>query len=127
MGYDVRITRAPKVWYENEGHHITRDEWLSLVSSDHELRPATRQDVNYSEGLILWSGAKFERWFSWENGNISTKNPNAAMLAKIVALAERLGARVQGDDGETYLPDGRILQADGTYDPDRDWRKSLGG
>jgi hypothetical protein len=122
MGYDVHITRAPEFYGANDGYEIPEAEWLAVVAADPELRPATRDDVYYSEGLILWSGANFERWLLWGGGNISTKNPNAGILAKMVALAEQLNARVQGDDWGVYLPDGRILQHDGTFVPDVDWR-----
>jgi hypothetical protein len=48
-------------------------------------------------------------WFDFSHGNIVVKNPDAAILRKMCEVAAALGARVQGDEGETYRPDGRIL------------------
>jgi len=31
------------------------------------------------------------------------KNPDEAILSKMCAIAEKIGARVQGDEGEYYL------------------------
>ena len=56
-------------------------------------------------------------------GDIETKNPDAPVIQKMILIAESLNARVQGDDGEVYLPDGKI-ERDGqlTAGPDWDWR-----
>lgn len=51
-----------------------------------------------------WSdndAAQISRADSFE-GNVDTKNPDHAVLAKALELAGVLGARVQGDDGELY-------------------------
>jgi hypothetical protein len=63
-------------------------------------------------------------WFDWSHGNINTKNPDPAIVRKAIEIAATLGARVQGDDGEVYLPDGKI-QRDGELDegPGMDWRE----
>ena len=99
MGYDLHITRAD-YWAENDGCEIARDEWLALVAGDPEL---TLDPVSGDE-YALWSGScRYpDPWFHWWRGNISTKNPDRAIVAKMIQLAERLGARVQGDDGESY-------------------------
>lgn len=58
--------------------HITRaEEW-----SDNDAAQISRAD--------------------WFEGNVDTKNPDHAVLAKALELAGVLGARVQGDDGELY-------------------------
>jgi hypothetical protein len=38
----------------------------------------------------------------WDAGNIYTKNPDNPMIKKMVQIAHRLNAIVQGDDGEGY-------------------------
>jgi hypothetical protein len=43
-----------------------------------------------------------EAWLDWFDGNISTKNPDEPLLHKMVDIAARLDAKVQGDDGELY-------------------------
>jgi hypothetical protein len=51
-----------------------------------------------------WSGKSKlnEPWLNWHDGNIETKNPDEALIDKMVAIARELGATVQGDDGEIY-------------------------
>jgi|GEM_PF-1056906 len=101
MGYDVHITRAES-WAENEGHWIAAEEWLRVVEEDEELR----LDPHPSNGpyMALWNGPSEgpEPWFNWSDGNVYTKNPDAPLLAKMIELAEKLNAKVQGDDGEVY-------------------------
>ena len=74
VGYNLYITRAAE-WSQNEGHEIGEVEWLAL---------------NVGEP------------FYWADGNVVCKNPDAAMIERMVEMARRLGARVQGDDGELY-------------------------
>src|SRR5436190_14130281 len=100
MGYDLRVTRAEH-WYDNTGREITKDEWVALVRETPDLRHS----------------------MDWSRGNLVSKNPDAEAVAQMVAAADRLGARVEGDDGETYLPDGRVRLADGQMSPDQDWRQ----
>ena len=99
MGYDLHITRADD-WGDNVGHQITADEWLQLVAEDPELRLA---DYN-GPYFALWSGrSKYpDPWLDWLAGNIYSKNPDKALVQKMLQIAIRLGARVQGDDGEFY-------------------------
>jgi hypothetical protein len=99
MGYDLHITRAD-LWAANEGREITRQEWHCLVADDPEL---ALDPVN-GEDYALWSGmCRYpDPWFQWWRGNISTKNPDRAVVNKMLQLASRLGAKVQGDDGEVY-------------------------
>jgi hypothetical protein len=103
MGYDLHITRA--IWhFRNDGHWITADEWLQYVDQDPELRLAGYN----GEYFALWSGkSKYpDPWLDWFNGNIYSKNPDDAIVDKMVAIAKAFGAKVQGDDGEVYVGGG---------------------
>ena len=93
MGYDYHITRAGN-WAENDNAQITADEWLSLVRDDPELHIANENGPYFAE----WR----DSWFDLVDGNVTTKNPDESTLGKMLALANRLRARVQGDDGEIY-------------------------
>lgn len=99
MGYDLHITRASD-WSDNKDNWITSEEWLSLINCDHELV------LNKVNGPFFadWNGAsKYETpWFDWSEGNIFTKNPDRAIVGKMLQIANELNATVQGDDGETY-------------------------
>ena len=123
MGYDVHITRATKSWHDNKGCEISEDEWWAIVANDSELRAATPEALYYMAGAVLWSCPSAEMtWFCWSDGNIYTKNPNSSIMAKMLCLAQKMSARVQGDDGEFYLADGRVLEEDGMTRPGTDWR-----
>jgi hypothetical protein len=114
MGYDLHITRAPE-WSESDQHPITADEWLAVVAADPELSLRPGHEPYFAE----WSGPCSHpggSWFSWDEGQIYTKNPDRRILAKMLQIAGRLGARVQGDDGELYdapedLPSDEALAA----------------
>jgi hypothetical protein len=99
MGYDLHITRA-KYWFENDGHEITPEEWLALVRDDPELALAEE----YGPYFAMWRGPSRypDPWFDLVNGSVMTKNPDEPMIEKMVQIAERLGAKVQGDDCEVY-------------------------
>jgi hypothetical protein len=116
MGYDLHITRA-KRWSDQEPS-ISADEWLAYVDRDPELQ------LN-GKYFALWAGVSRQPdpWFDWSDGHVHTKNPDPAVIAKAIQIASRLGAAVQGDDGEVYLPEGKV-QIDGVVDasPSMDWR-----
>lgn len=100
MGWEVHLTRAD-FWPESAERPITADEWLAIVEADHELRI----DAANGPYFAVWSGAcsyPEGAWFEWSDGQVSTKNPDRAILGKLLQLADRLGAVVQGDDGEVY-------------------------
>lgn len=94
MGYDLRITRALD-WEANKGHEISIEEWLRVIAEDPDL------SADRSSGALA---ARFgsNGWFDWFEGNIFTTDPDHATVKKMLALAQRLSATVQGDDGEFY-------------------------
>jgi hypothetical protein len=98
MGYDLHITRRVN-WFEG-GNDISSEEWLEIVRNDPELK------LNPANGpcFVLWNGKSTlqEPWLDWTNGQIQTKNPDDALIDKMVAIARKLGAKVQGDEGEIY-------------------------
>lgn len=99
MGYDLHITRA-EFHATNEGQEITADEWMRYVASDPELEASPAN----GEYFVLWSGPSRypDPWLDWFAGNIYSKNPDKAIVGKMLQIARRLGARVQGDEGEFY-------------------------
>ena len=99
MGYDLHVTRAEH-WSSNESQEILAEEWLTLIKTDPELVPAPEN----GQYFVIWRGTtKYpETWFNWVSGNITTKNPDKATLRKMLEIATRLSAHVQGDDGEAY-------------------------
>ena len=102
MGYDIHITRAVD-WTENAGQEISAEEWLEIVNNDQELTP----DPDNGSYSAIWA-ADIEApvtWLDWANGNIYTTNPGRAILSKMLQIAQQLGAKVQGDNGEMVNDD----------------------
>lgn len=107
MGYELHITRADQ-WSENDGREISPEEWLELVGKDPELAIDARNGPHFA----IWTppvGTPVG-WIDWFGGNLSSKRPDRALLGKMLEVAKRLGAKVQGDEGEVYateedLPD----------------------
>lgn len=98
MGYDFHISRRND--WADEGGDITAEEWLDYVRSDRELTLAGAIGPYYA----VWCGASehSEAWLDWSRDRIYTKDPDSPLIDKMIAIARRLGATVQGDDGEVY-------------------------
>jgi uncharacterized protein (DUF736 family) len=99
MGYDLHITRADYHW-TNEGRKIEASEWHALIESDPELR----LDNDNKPHFAIWTAhpENGEAWLDWREGNIETKNPDEPLVLKMIEIAQKLHAKVQGDDGEEY-------------------------
>ncbi len=123
MGYDVHITRKEN-WFDESGPQIRLEEWKALVLADPDMRldgyaTAVVGDGSIlrvdSEGLAVWTayaGTGIEgnmAWFDFSQGNVIVKNPDSAILDKMWRIAGKLGAKVQGDDGEEYGADGGVV------------------
>ena len=87
MGYHVAIVKT-------DG---TEESSLSAAGITHVIR----KNPAYSfDGTVLQSNGKHFLWF--RDGELWMKNPNEADLGEMIALAKSLGARVRGDELETY-------------------------
>jgi hypothetical protein len=100
MGYDVHITR--RAWWADElGPSITAEDWASVAGSDASLRHSPGNGEGHYDYL------DGDGWFAFSSrGDVYTKNPGDATMAKAHELAAKLRAKVQGDEGEVYLPNG---------------------
>ena len=101
MGWEIHITRAEH-WADSDQQPITADEWLALVAADPELVIDPRDNGPY---FALWLSHQVHDdhpWFDWSEGSINTKYPDRRTMGKALEIARRIGARVQGDDGELY-------------------------
>jgi hypothetical protein len=98
MPYHLHITRASD-WMNSSDLPITAAEWLKLVRTDSELV----QDPRHGPYFVHWFGPSgHAQSLEWAEGRINTRYPDGALLKKLVTMAERLGAKVQGDGGEVY-------------------------
>jgi hypothetical protein len=100
MGYDLHITRKAH-WIDQDGPTISPEEWLSLLEADPELSRAT--DAGDDTFAGAWKG---DTTFWFTDGEVRCKNPDPPTVRKMVAIARRFGATLQGDDGEQYREDG---------------------
>lgn len=94
-------------------------EWKSFLVNDSEMRldnfaeavtTSGDQIRIESDGLAVWtkySGNDLDgnfAWFDYSNGNFVCKNPDDEIIKKMLDIAQRLNAKVQGDEGELYEP-----------------------
>ena len=112
-GYDLHITRANE-WTLSSKHPISENEWKNAVMSDGQLQmnmtataenPKTHKAIQVSNPLMAsWVDptSKEKHYFYYSRGEITVKNPSKNAIAKMKAIARKLSARVQGDDGELY-------------------------
>jgi hypothetical protein len=108
MGYDLHITRKSDS-ADVEGPRIDLSEWEAIVESEPEL------SLDASTRCDEWVFASFrgeEGALAWEDGQIHAKNPDHPLIIKMVAIANRLNAEVQGDDGEVYDDDVSAVRPD---------------
>lgn len=110
MGYELHITR--KTDWTDDGRDIALEEWLEVVRTDPEMRldgyaeaQVDGRTLRYrSPGLAVWTaysrqGNGNQAWFDYRDGNIDVKNPDREIFQKMWALAWRLKANIQDDDG----------------------------
>jgi hypothetical protein len=124
MGYEVHITRKAS-WFEDDGPVISLNEWLEYLSSDAEMRldgyaeartPAGDVLRTEEPGIAVWTAYSRHgvdgnmAWFCHFGDRITVKNPDEEIRAKMYAIASSLGAKVQGDEGELYGPDGASVE-----------------
>jgi hypothetical protein len=93
MGYHVTILRTRG----KASRPIIEDEIERAAAT----LPGGRYDraartLHADGGLQLW----------YRDGQLWTKNPDDDGLDRMIALADALGARVRGDEGETYRAQG---------------------
>ncbi|RYD63774.1 MAG: hypothetical protein EOP83_11290 [Verrucomicrobiaceae bacterium] len=98
MGYDVHVTRK-ELWCDEDGPEISLEEWKDYVAKDPDIEPDAENPSH--ENYVLKIGPdQWPMW--WTAGEICAKNPDEVVVEKFLVIARALGAKVQGDDGETY-------------------------
>ena len=125
MGYyDIHITKRTE-WSDKSGPAITLEDWKKLLAADSEMRldgaaeavtPDGKKLRVENEGLAVWiKWSKHGRndnmaWFYYFEGDVTVKNPDKEIFGKMFRIAEKLGARLQGDEGEFYNARGEVLK-----------------
>jgi hypothetical protein len=121
VSYDVHIHRA-KDSFEASENPIPREEWEAWVANapDFHFDEANfvifrYDDDERKEYLAAWTahpqGKEFALYY-YDGSVVTTGNPDEYLLRRMAKIAHDLGARLQGDDGEFYGPDGEPLPED---------------
>ncbi len=99
MGYDLHATRANH-WIRSAGHEISAAEWGEVITWDPDLQ----RDKSHGTHAVVWVDREGTNrgWFDWYDGAVYTTDPNGATVEKLLELATRMKARVQGDADEFY-------------------------
>ena len=116
MGYDLHIVRR-KDWddYE-EDSDISLEEWLAYVQIDDELEltngnkikiTGVENSIQNVSGFCNWTGHSIKvnddkPWFDYGYRMIISKYPDDETIKKMICIADKFNAKVQGDDGEFY-------------------------
>lgn len=102
MGYELHITRGD--WWEDEHPRIAREEWERIVGADFDLKLYDPQDQSpdpvYRLEIPDLDNAFY---YSEVTGTIEVgRGYFEDVLWKALEIAAKLGAVVQGDEGEFY-------------------------
>jgi hypothetical protein len=99
MGYDLHATRA-KHWISSAGHEISAAEWLDVITWDPDLC----LDKSHGTHAVFWIDREggHRGWFDWCDGVVYTTDADEATVRKLLELATRMKARVQGDSDKFY-------------------------
>ena len=118
MGYDLHITRAGWDLYSRE-YPISRQEWRAVADSWPGMVLEGRIDYSDTGPVSVYAlhdGREHPASLYWRHGGI-TVGASYADTGTIARLAEHLGARLVGDDGEEYLTDGTVVDGDANQRP----------
>lgn len=98
-GYDFHITRKNH-WANDVGPKISFDEWKEYVLTDHQvIRDSNNSEFDF---IVTLPNEVFPLWYNTRTSEIYTKNPSEDAIRKLIEIAEKLKAKVQGDEGEFY-------------------------
>lgn len=90
---------------------IEEKEWLRLVAEDKELKMSGENTVSFKDvdkpiPLVLWTDPKAERvrvvGMYLYHGDINIDHGEKSIFEKLKQIAQKLNAKVQGDEGEVY-------------------------
>ncbi len=103
MSYCLHITRKEN-WYDDD-RPIAREEWVRVAAADAELEPYEEMQADEDDPVYRLDRPGLDVAFSHDEdtGNIDVScGYFEDVLPKVLEIAARLGAVVQGDDGEYY-------------------------
>jgi hypothetical protein len=96
MSYHVTILRT----HGGKQLPIGREEVVAAVESRPDLQASPGDDGTLD--VTVKARGEESPVLVWQDGEVWTRNPDADTLRLMIELAEALGARVRGDELETY-------------------------
>ncbi|MCU6793785.1 hypothetical protein OB236_16895 [Paenibacillus sp. WQ 127069] len=114
MGYDLNITRA-KYTFESKENRITLKEWESYITIDPDLE--LQEEVSQtlpngqvlsmkSEGMASWNYNGNPVMLVYSDGHIRVRfhpfGEEPEYISKLKSIANKLHARLLGDEQEEY-------------------------
>jgi hypothetical protein len=99
MGYDFHITRKEH-WADDKGPRISLDEWIVYAATGTDIKPDS-DNPGAENWMVTNHDVACPLWWD-DSGEVVAKNPDQWVVERMVAIANALGARVLGDDGEVY-------------------------
>lgn len=131
MGYNLYITRSDAPFGDGIDGGISLQEWKDHVASDSTMRldgfaefvsPEGWSLRTVEDGIAVWTAYSGHgkdgnmAWFSHDDGRVVVKNPDEEIVAKMFDIAEALGAKLIGEEGERYGRDGSIVSEPEPYE-----------
>ena len=120
MGYEICITRNRDWWDEEKAEGISLEEWKACVDSDPSLRFEVISETTMPDGTVFqFPSTAFGIWlndngnevcFGLRNGRISLNRPRKPERVQMYQIAQQLGAKVVGEEGEEYGEDGDAIE-----------------
>lgn len=126
MGYDFYITRKED-WSDSDGPQITLTDWTEYLFIENSLEidrdHAAEVDPRVASGAkeatharwLDWPGREpgvREAWVWLEAGNLIATDADTDFRRKLFLIADGLGARLMGENGEFYNSIGEVETGD---------------
>src|SRR6266568_1173211 len=101
MGYNFHITRAD-VWTNSAMYPISLHEWITAADTEPRMARPEQFDIpgTYEYAYAEGHSACIE----WRDGLVTLNKGDAT--PELAGIAQKLGARLVGDDEEEYHVDG---------------------
>ena len=107
MGYELSIKR------EDGSRTISKKEWIQYIELDLEFEPIEEFSIELDDAKTLtvstpnaglWKSDKGAVPFTFNEkyGEITVKNPEIWIIEKMLLIANKLNAVVEGEEGERY-------------------------
>jgi hypothetical protein len=99
MGYELHVVHTGD-WLDAARRPISRDAVDRVIQQDRELAWSKTDHIGGRYDFIEWNGRSC---FYWDKCEVIGKSLLDPQIIKLCEIAEALGAKLIGDDGEEYI------------------------